>query len=275
MLAVLCLLAGSQARADKVHLVGGTVIEGKAVRQGDKVVVELEAGEMSLPASEVERIEPSESVVQHFEAQYAKLRPGDVKGLLTLADYCRDHQMRDRERQMLLKVVEVSPDHAEARARLGYVHTDAGWVTREDQMRAQGMVLHEGQWVTRAQLIEMERLQAQADTAAHERDKAQAELETKRVELEKARVERDQAAASAEQSTPTNAATPPPAYYGYGSYGYGYAAPPYAYAPHAGYGGRDGRRCLDPPRCARTAPAWPHHSAFPIPGVKDPFDYLH
>jgi hypothetical protein len=261
--AVLWLFSAA-AQADQVHLVGGNVIEGKAERHGDKVVVLLESGEVTLPSDSVERIERSESTVQRFEAMSAKLRPGDVKALMALADFCRDHEMRDREQQMLHKVIEASPDHAEARARLGYVRTQSGWITREDQLRAQGLVEHEGQWVTREQLIELERLRAQADTAAHERDKAQAELETKRVELDKARASKAEAAA---QPAPMVQQQPAPVFYG------GYYAPR-AYAPYPAY---DADRCLDPPRCTRTAagPTWPHHSSFPIAGVKDPFDYLH
>ncbi|MFI5307007.1 MAG: hypothetical protein ACHQ53_06635 [Polyangiales bacterium] len=276
---VLALSAGV-ARADTVHLVGGNVIDGKAERKGDKVVVELESGEVTLPAESVEKIERSDSVVQRFEALYAKLAPGDVKGLLTLANFCRDHDMRERERQMLLQVIEHAPDQAEARARLGYVHTEAGWITRDEQMRAQGLVQHDGQWVTREHLIEIERLEAQAQTAAHERDKAEAELEAKRLELQKARESKAQGAtdASAQALRPQ-----PMMVSGYYS-PYAYASPVYTPSvytpsvytptvstPSAGAPGH----CLDPPLCSRFAPSWgPPRRTFPIAGVRDPFDYL-
>src|SRR4029077_2055128 len=90
---VSCMLA-SHASADRVHLVGGNVIEGKATRSGDKVIVELESGQVVLPADSVQRIEAAESDVQRFEARYAKLARGDVKGMMALADFCRDHDMR-------------------------------------------------------------------------------------------------------------------------------------------------------------------------------------
>lgn len=269
----LCLLA-TQARADRVHLSGGSVVEGKATRQGDRVVVEVESGELTLPAESVERIETADSDIQRFEARYAKWKPGDVKGLMALADFCRDHELRAREQRMLQKVVELAPDHKEARARLGYVHTDNGWVTREEQLRAQGLVQHDGQWVTREQLLAIERAQAQADTAAHERDKAQAELEAKRLELEKARASKDAA-----QASPQNAAAQPQP-----SYATGYAYPTYApyttvtpytsYSPYAPYAASSGR-CWDA-RCSRAAPppAAPRHASFPIAGVRDPFDYF-
>jgi hypothetical protein len=273
VIAALCLLA-SQARADRVHLVGGSVIEGKASRDGDKVVVELESGQVTLPAESVARIEQGTSAVQRFEERYAKLAAGDIKGLMALADFCRDHEMRDRERQLLLKVIETSPDHAEARARLGYVRTNAGWVTREDQMRAQGMVQHEGQWVTREQLMEIERLQAEAATAAHERDKAQTELEQKRVELERARERESDERAQASTAQAQQSQLPMTTYYApYASYGTYPSFVPYApYAP--GWASGAGR-CVGG-RCSRTygTPPEPRHAPFPIPGVRDPFDYV-
>jgi hypothetical protein len=257
----------SQAQADRVHLVGGSVIEGKATRVGRKVIVEIESGELTLSADSVERIEAAESDVQRFEARYEKLKPGDIQGLMELADFCRDHEMRAREQQMLEKVIELAPDHKDARARLGYVHTDNGWLTHDDYMRSQGFVLHDGQWITRVQLIELERAQAQADTAARERDKAQVELEQKRLELEKARASKD----ATPPSPPAPVPQPVPPYANYAPY---ITYTPYSiYSPYASYAGRAFPHCWDG-HCTRPTPPVHQHVPFPIPGVRDPFDYM-
>jgi hypothetical protein len=63
--------------------------------------------------------------VRRVAARYAQLKPGDVRGLLELADFCRDHGMPARERELLERVIEHAPDHAQGRARLGYVRTSA------------------------------------------------------------------------------------------------------------------------------------------------------
>jgi hypothetical protein len=271
----LCVL-GNHALADKVHLAGGNVVEGKATRKGDKVIVEIESGELTLPAESVERIESSQSDVQTFETRYEKLKPGDIKGLIELANFCRDHDMRGREQQLLQKVIEVLPDHKEARARLGYVQTERGWITRDEQMRAQGLVLHDGQWITREQLLAIERAQAEADTAARQREKAQLELESKRLELEKQRASKDA------EATAQNAPQPPFApSFGYGPYPTYAAYPTYApYTTYTPYGTYPPSRTIIPPgcadpRCSHRAPTYgsPHRS-FPIAGVRDPFDYF-
>jgi len=257
--------------ADKVHLVSGTVIEGKARRQGDKVIVEVESGEVTLPADAVQRIESGTSDVQQFEAMYAKVKPQDVQGLMKLADYCRDHEMPAREKQVLQKVIEAAPDNAEARSRLGYVRSDSGWIKREEQMRAQGMIEYEGKWMTREQMLELERLRAQTDTAIEQRDKARAEARKAELEAQQA----EQTRAAQQQRAEQPAQQTEPMYYSPYTYGYGYSYSPYAYAPRAAAracAGRAGCVSAAPP-AYRPGPA-PGTAPFPIPGVKDPFSYF-
>ena len=152
------------------------MLEGKSQRDGDKVVVETDSGAIALPADMVKRIEPGTSDVQEFEARLAKLAPGDTRGLLALADYCRDHDMPAHEKEALQRILQVEPDHAQARARLGYVKTPSGWRTQDEQMEAQGFVKFEGRWVTRDELRNIERglSEGQLAGAVRERDRARA-----------------------------------------------------------------------------------------------------
>jgi hypothetical protein len=162
---ILCLLPGT-AYADQVHLVGGSTIEGKASRRGDKVVIEIESGEIALSAGEVEAIEPGPSPVQRFEAMHAKVGARDARALLVLANFCRDHDMKERERLLLLRLLELTPEQPEVRARLGYVKSDAGWVKREQQLRDQGFVHYDGRWSPRAQPWRADRVESGRDPQA-------------------------------------------------------------------------------------------------------------
>jgi hypothetical protein len=263
----LCMVAGS-ARADRVYLSSGNVIEGKAQRRDDKVIVELESGEISLPAETVVRIEAAESDVQRVDARYAKLKQGDVKGLIALADYCRDHGMREREHKLLIEVIDHEPNHAEARARLGYVRSDAGWITREEQMRAQGLVLYEGRWLTREQMLELQRLEAQTEAARRQRDEAQLAVERQKLERDRAQAEAELAEAerSAQTANATDVSEPAPSVPHYVSWG----APFVDYADCGASIGPHHRG-----RCRRPAPHVAHHpSSLLSVGAKDPFDYL-
>ncbi|MEY4577659.1 MAG: hypothetical protein RL701_2362, partial [Pseudomonadota bacterium] len=162
----------TSAHADTVVLASGQVVEGRAVRHADKVTIELEAGSITLNADDITHIDKRESNVDRYERMYAQLAHDDTTARLTLANFCRDHDMRARERVLLQEVIERAPEHGEARARLGYVKGPNGWITQEEDYRARGMVRREGVWMTseRASLLDQQRAEVQA--AQHERERA-------------------------------------------------------------------------------------------------------
>jgi hypothetical protein len=256
MLAVLgaTVALASPAFADRTFLVGGTVLEGKATRKGDKVVIRLEAGEISVPADSVERIEKSESVVGEFDARYAALQKGDVKARLALADYCRDHAMRAEERRLLLQVIDLDADNAAARARLGFEKTETGWLTREDAMRARGLVEHDGRWMTPSDAAALERTRVEREAAVERRDAEEAELAARRAQL---------SAQQSEVDAQASRLPPDPYYSGYAPYYGGYYSAPYGYGygAYGRFGACFGRPCGSPVRAApRPSPVFvPRH----------------
>ena len=249
VLALGCVLFGSAplVAADDVHLDNGEVIEGRAKRSGDKVVIELESGQISLSADSVKRIDKRESTVERYEKAYQKLPHDAVNERMQLANYCRDHGMRERERVLLQQVLERDPNHEQARKRLGYVKSADGWVTYAEHMRAQGQVQRDGQWMSREQVEELDRRQSQARAAANE-----SQLESKKVALEREKLEVERQRLELERSRAREAERvrhmPVFGYYGYG------------FVPHHRDFQSPGRRGFDASR------------AYPINGVRDPRD---
>jgi hypothetical protein len=241
--AALSTLCGP-ARADDVHLAGGNVIEGKVVRDEGRVTIELESGRITLSADSVERIDRRESTVEHFERAHAALKTDDVKGRMALADYCRDHGMGTRERQVLQEVIERVPDHADARSRLGFVRSKGTWITREANYRAQGMVQVDGVWLTSEKALELSRLREQTQAATRERQRAELALEAERLAMRRREQEAEQKRVANERAASAPAYIAPPIYGGY----------------YYSSGGE-----------ARGRPS-PHTQAFPINGVRDPRD---
>jgi hypothetical protein len=258
------MLGAGAVRADRVHLTDGAIIEGKATRADGKVVIELESGQVTLEASDVVKIDHSVSPVQRYEELEAQHRGRGVAGLMFLADYCRDHGMRSRETTLLESVLEKQPDHAEARARLGFVKTEAGWVSREEHMRAQGLVRDGGEFITREQQLAREQQRAEAEAAQHEREKVKLEVEQQKVALEREQLElaREAQRAEAEASKP---AVSPSVHAGYLVYG----------APYGNWHDCHKRHCRsEHPRRRKPFPIAgvrdPRDPSWPIAGVKDP-----
>jgi hypothetical protein len=243
------LLGGSlvsPAQADKLYLVGGSVIEGKATRVGDKVIVAVAAGTLTLDARAVLRIEPGSTALDRLAVRRAALPREAVAERLLLADAYREEGLPSTERELLREVLVLQPDNEQARQRLGFVRTANGWVDAEQQLRAQGYTKRGQSWLSPAQSAELARAELERQKAELERQTAEAELKAKRAELASAQLHSQQQA----ELVPV---TP---------WLIGYRARPYP--PHPGGG-------VQPP-----AQPSPHASLppFPINGVRDPRSYL-
>jgi len=73
--------------------------------------------------------------IQRYE-QKRLLSDDTVAGNLALADYCRKLRLSDRERAHLTRVVELAPDHVNARLRLGFQRVNGRWVNVAQSQRA-------------------------------------------------------------------------------------------------------------------------------------------
>lgn len=247
--------AASSARADQVYLEGGRVLEGEATVEGDKVELLLESGRISLPRSEVLRIDKSTSPLAEARAREAALGPSDVPGMLRLADFCRDHQLLNKERALLERVVSIEPDHADARRRLGYVREGKLWVDRDELARR----------------AELARTKDRQERIAIAQKQTELELAQAKLENERAAAPRSAAQLSQERDERRNAL----AYGPYGRHGphgsaYGWYAPPLLYAgPQPPLSAPSG-----PPPFAIPGARHPSDMSFNINGARSPASYF-
>ncbi len=72
----------------------------------------------------------------------------------TLAQWCREQKLTNEFQAHLERVLELDPNHEEARTLLGYRQHHGKWMTREDLMASRGMIRYEGDYRT-AQEIEL------------------------------------------------------------------------------------------------------------------------
>lgn len=244
--------AATPARADRVYLEGGRVIEGSAKQDADKVVIELEGGQVSVPAQSVTRIERAEPPLAEARKRERSIASGDIAGLLQLADFCRDHDLAGKERELLQRIVAVTPEHAEARRRLGFVHTRDGWIEgaelaqREQQARLERK---RADLARDKQTLELKLAEAELARLREQNKEAERRGQER---AERERAERERAAVQTPQVTY-------PLYFpvGYGTPRFPRLTPPSGPPPFAIPGVRD-----------------PRDTSFPIPGVRDPASYF-
>lgn len=175
LLAIVLLLCGNTARGDVFELANGGRVEGRLVESADgndkNVVIELAGGgRMSIPRSQIGRVD----TISADESEYVKRSrsaPDTVEAHWELAEWCNQRKMRNQARLHLERILELDPNHDQARGLLGYRKKDGQWMTRDDVMDGRGLVAYEGRYVTRqhVELLEREKEKkvSEADWGKH------------------------------------------------------------------------------------------------------------
>jgi hypothetical protein len=171
LIATLALVAPvGGLRADVLELKNGGRVEGqiddlKDANVSSYVVETADGGRLTIARSEVARVVPQTKDEADYQRR-ARTVADTVDGHWDLAQWCRDKNLRAAYREQLTHILELDPDHAEARQALGYQKIHDQWMLRDDIMAARGLVLYEGKYVTRqhVELMEQEK-QARASVA--------------------------------------------------------------------------------------------------------------
>ena len=74
------------------------------------------------------------TTLARYERQRAAT-PDTIAGHMQLADWCADEKLADQERAHLMRVVDLNPEHAAARQRLGFVRQGGDWVNQQEIAR--------------------------------------------------------------------------------------------------------------------------------------------
>ncbi|MGI9471650.1 MAG: HEAT repeat domain-containing protein [Rubripirellula sp.] len=145
---VLCF-TGS-ALSDTVELSGGGHLTGQVNRNGDTVIVRVDDEiQVALPGSRVRRVVDSDDLQAYLERSL--LVGDDAEGHYQMAIWCVTGgnvpgDTQRYKRYHLERAIELNPDHAKARASLGFKKQDGKWVRTSDLMQGRGMITRAGRW---------------------------------------------------------------------------------------------------------------------------------
>ena len=173
MLPGLLLLAALGAAAgEPATLVfpSGGELSGWLSEEDDGILVlERDGGMLQFPASAVAKVRRGPNAEGSYRAREAALKAGDPDGLWRLARFAADNGLPGRARRAAERALALSPDHAEARAFLGYERVFGQWLKGDELRRTQGWVRHEGAWMTVAQRKAILEDQSREDARAERR----------------------------------------------------------------------------------------------------------
>lgn len=187
------VLMGGAASADDVFLKNGRKFEGVIAETTDtQVRIRMQGGVVSLPKSQVLRVEAKDSDLSGYLRRKEALRrsPDTRAGdWLELARWAKTQGLEQGAREAALIAAELDPKLEGVAALLrGYKYTldeQAGrWISYEESMRKRGFVFTQGAWISKEELAERARLQREADAhAAQMREAARAERAARQTEM--------------------------------------------------------------------------------------------
>ncbi len=149
---LLALSMTAPVRGDIFHLTTGGRLEGhllnpEQIPRKQFIVALPTGGTITLTRLQVRKVvgETQE------QKKYKSLLPGldnSLAGHLEMAAFCLENKLIAERTFHLHKALEFDPNHAKARAALGYSLWNGRWVTLPELKEAQGLLRYRGQWVT-------------------------------------------------------------------------------------------------------------------------------
>ena len=159
------------ALAEVVLLKSGAKVEGEILnptRSKDDLVevVPVEGLKLTLAASQVKGVLVQTKVLKDYEAAVARMAD-TLDAHLAMAQWCLEASLAEQRKFHLSQVIKHDPNHAMARATLGYIKVGSGWMTQNEYKRRQGYVLKGGAYRLAQELETTERAgQWERDTLA-------------------------------------------------------------------------------------------------------------
>lgn len=183
-------IAAAPAAADEVELTNGRKISNCiAIVQEGKVRVEVGGGSMTFDEKDVVAIRPGDCPLKEVPARMDAAKAANTaKAWFDFASWCGSAGIPKHVRAALEKVIQLDPNHSQARAQLGHRKVQGKWLWGDALQQALGLVKFEGRWMTP---IEMELIRSKRIAARERELDDEAKRELRRADAEIARAERD------------------------------------------------------------------------------------
>jgi len=186
-------LTGGAASADDVFLKNGRKFEGVIAETTDtQVRIRMQGGVVSLPKSQVLRVEAKDSDLSGYLRRKEALRrsaDASAQDWLELARWAKTQGLEQGAREAALIAAELDPKlEGVATLLRGYKYSFdeqlGRWISYEESMRKRGFVFSQGAWISREEMAERARLQREHEAhVAQLREAARADRAARQTEM--------------------------------------------------------------------------------------------
>ena len=142
----------------------GELLNPNEINRKSYKVRTAEGIEISLDARHVERVQQREREALIEYKREAPLTENTLETHLYWARWCHEQQLQEQARLHWQQILELDPDHGDARRILGYTETASGWVSLRDTNESRGFILERGHWKTRYEIEVANLLEHQTQT---------------------------------------------------------------------------------------------------------------
>ena len=148
--AVLIAVGAAELRAEIFVLAHGGRVEGRWINSDSRSpeVYEIETvdgGRLTLSNQQVLEVIVKSEHLRRYEEMLPKV-PDTLEGHWDMAERCRKAGLRPQRDYHLRRVIELDPNHGQARRGLGYSLVDGQWIKADEWLQAQGFIRHKGAW---------------------------------------------------------------------------------------------------------------------------------
>lgn len=149
---ILAMGASRPACADVVRLKSGGEIRGEILdpeegAASDYIIKLPSGGQLTVARADVEQIVVETDLEREYDRR-ARDTPDSLDAHWELAKWCRENRLRDESNAHLERILELEPNHTDARSLLGYRSENGQWITRDQLMASRGMVMYRGKYRT-------------------------------------------------------------------------------------------------------------------------------
>ncbi len=142
------LLLSMPAFADEVIFHHGGSLEGTVRESGDRVIIEMHLGTVTVPRDRVAAIRRGPSALDHYAERYSRVEDSeDPQEFYRLALWAEAKGLSRYVGELLNRVLALDPEHEGAHRMLGHTYHEDRWMTRDEYMSARGYVRFRGEWI--------------------------------------------------------------------------------------------------------------------------------
>lgn len=155
---------------DVIRLKNGGEVRGliskTSAPQDSAIVIRTVGGaEVTIDRQEIDFISTRSPLVEEYYSRARRI-PDTVESHWELAAWCLQRQMPTQRREELERIVELDPNHDDARKSLGHIRHRGEWMAKDEAMARQGYVKYKGRFVTEHEFDLLEKTAAERSAEA-------------------------------------------------------------------------------------------------------------